>query len=239
LAFPEDCGDAASVRLIHPVSVEAARGEQTNERKAPLRPKSVSVVVAYDSGAWCVFSLRFPFLETNAEETDSSAVVSRGLRLSLVTACPPHVAFSDAYKYRKRAPWSPSTRRPSIGAALADGRGETLFFASPVVGDNDVYAWDVAAIASASKKKEYRDDDDDDEEKTKPSPRETKKAFLSVRRPYENGAHRGSLENHRVRKPVRHATTHRQGDVPRVSGPTKHARGLRGKRQGAGRVAQT
>ena len=30
LAFPEDCGDAASVRLIHPVSVEAARDEQTN-----------------------------------------------------------------------------------------------------------------------------------------------------------------------------------------------------------------
>ena len=27
-----------------------------------------------------------------------------------------------------------------------------------------MYAWDVAAIASASKKKEYRDDDDDDEE---------------------------------------------------------------------------
>ena len=162
LLFPEDCGDAASVRLIHPVSVEAARDEQTNE--APQRKKSVSVVVAYDSGAWCVFSLRFPFLEKNAEETDSSAVVSTGLRLSLVTACPPHVAFSDAYKYRKRTPWSPSTRRPSIGAALADGRGETLFFASPVVGDNDVYAWDVAAIASASKKKEYRDDDDDDEE---------------------------------------------------------------------------
>ena len=167
LLFPEDCGDAASVRLIHPVSVEAARDEQTNE--APLRKKSVSVVVAYDSGAWCVFSLRFPFLEKSAEETDSSAVVSRGLRLSLVTACPPHVAFSDAYKYRKRTPWSPSTRRPSIGAALADGRGETLFFASPVVGDNDVYAWDVAAIASASKKKEYRDDDDEKKNETVPA----------------------------------------------------------------------
>ena len=180
LAFPEDCGDAASVRLIHPVSVEAARDEQTNE--APLRKKSVSVVVAYDSGAWCVFSLRFPFLEKNAEEMDSSAVVSRGLRLSLVTACPPHVAFSDAYKYRKRAPWSPSTRRPSIGAALADGRGETLFFASPVVGDNDVYAWDVAAISSASKKKEYREDDDDDEEKNETVPARDKEG-VSFRSP--------------------------------------------------------
>jgi WD40 repeat protein len=39
-----------------------------------------------------------------------------------------------------------------------------------VVGDNDVYAWDVAAIASASKKKEYRDDDDDDEEKNETVP---------------------------------------------------------------------
>jgi WD40 repeat protein len=101
------------------------------------------------------------------------------LRLSLVTACPPHVAFSDAYKYRKRAPWSPSTRRPSIGAALADGRGETLFFASPVVGDNDVYAWDVAAIASASKKKEYRDVDDEEKNETVPARDEEGVSFRS------------------------------------------------------------
>ena len=150
LTFPEHCGDAASVRLIHPVSVEAARDEKENEARTK------NVVVAYDSGAWSVFSLHF--LENDAEKETDSAVSSRGLRLSLVTACPPHIAFSDAYKYRKRTPWSPAERRPSIGAALADGKGETLFFASPVVGDNDVYAWDVAAIAS---KKSKSDDENE------------------------------------------------------------------------------
>ena len=107
------------------------------------------VVVAYDSGAWCVLRLsRRVFREKKNHgslDGDGDCHSHARLSLALVTACPPHVAFSDAYKHRKRTPWAPA-RRPSLGAALADARGETLFVASPVVGDSNAYAWDVRDV---------------------------------------------------------------------------------------------
>jgi WD40 repeat protein len=47
------------------------------------------------------------------------------------------------------------------------------------VGDNDVYAWDVAAIASASTKKEYRDVDDEEKNETVPARDEEGVSFRS------------------------------------------------------------
>ena len=135
---PRACGDAGPVRLIHPVETSG-----DGEKKL--------VVVAYDSGAWCVLRLSRQTLfreEKNRESLDESLGDCHSharFSLALVTACPPHVAFSDAYKHRKRTPWAPA-RRPSLGAALADARGETLFVASPVVGDSNAYAWDVRDV---------------------------------------------------------------------------------------------
>lgn len=137
MSCPRACGDAGPVRLIHPVETSG-----DGEKKL--------VVVAYDSGAWCVLRLSRQTLfreEKNRESLDGDGDCHSHARfsLALVTACPPHVAFSDAYKHRKRTPWAPA-RRPSLGAALADARGETLFVASPVVGDSNAYAWDVRDV---------------------------------------------------------------------------------------------
>ena len=137
MSCPRACGDAGPVRLIHPVETSG-----DGEKKL--------VVVAYDSGAWCVLRLsrKNVFREKkNRESLDGDGDCHSHARfsLALVTACPPHVAFSDAYKHRKRTPWAPA-RRPSLGAALADARGETLFVASPVVGDSNAYAWDVRDV---------------------------------------------------------------------------------------------
>ena len=143
LSCPRVCGDAGPVRLIHPIETSET-SETSGEKKL--------VVVAYDSGAWCVFSLsRHVFREKKNHESlddeslDGDCHSHARFSLELVTACPPHVAFSDAYKHRKRTPWAPA-RRPSLGAALADARGETLFVASPVVGDSNAYAWDVRDV---------------------------------------------------------------------------------------------
>ena len=144
LSCPRACGDAGPVRLIHPIETSET-SETSGEKKL--------VVVAYDSGAWCVFSLsrrvsRDEKKKKNHESLDESLGDCHSharFSLELVTACPPHVAFSDAYKHRKRTPWAPA-RRPSLGAALADVRGETLFVASPVVGDSNAYAWDVRDV---------------------------------------------------------------------------------------------
>ena len=153
MSCPRACGDAGPVRLIHPVETS---GDGDTKKKQ-------LVVVAYDSGAWCVLRLsRRVFREKKNHESLESLESIESLEslqsletsdcdsharfsLALVTACPPHVAFSDAYKHRKRTPWAP-TRRPSLGAALADARGETLFVASPVVGDSNAYAWDVRDV---------------------------------------------------------------------------------------------
>ena len=138
MSCPRACGDAGPVRLIHPVETSG-----DGEKKL--------VVVAYDSGAWCVLRLSRQTLfreKKNRESLDESLGDCHSharFSLALVTACPPHVAFSDAYKHRKRTPWAPA-RRPSLGAALADARGETLFVASPVVGDSNAYAWDVRDV---------------------------------------------------------------------------------------------
>ena len=142
LSCPRACGDAGPVRLIHPIETSET-SETSGEKKL--------VVVAYDSGAWCVFSLSRRVSrdeKKNHESLDESLGDCHSharFSLELVTACPPHVAFSDAYKHRKRTPWAPA-RRPSLGAALADVRGETLFVASPVVGDSNAYAWDVRDV---------------------------------------------------------------------------------------------
>ena len=143
LSCPRVCGDAGPVRLIHPIETSET-SETSGEKKL--------VVVAYDSGAWCVFSLSRRVLreKKNHESLDDESLDGdchshARFSLELVTACPPHVAFSDAYKHRKRTPWAPA-RRPSLGAALADARGETLFVASPVVGDSNAYAWDVRDV---------------------------------------------------------------------------------------------
>ena len=139
MSCPRACGDAGPVRLIHPV--ETSGDGDTKKKKL--------VVVAYDSGAWCVLRLsRRVFREKKNHgslDGDGDCHSHARLSLALVTACPPHVAFSDAYKHRKRTPWAPA-RRPSLGAALADARGETLFVASPVVGDSNAYAWDVRDV---------------------------------------------------------------------------------------------
>ena len=138
MSCPRACGDAGPVRLIHPVETSG-----DGEKKL--------VVVAYDSGAWCVLRLSrrvFREKKNHSQSLDESLGDCHSharFSLALVTACPPHVAFSDAYKHRKRTPWAPA-RRPSLGAALADARGETLFVASPVVGDSNAYAWDVRDV---------------------------------------------------------------------------------------------
>lgn len=131
---PGACGDAGPARLIR--AVVANRGDETPASS------TARCVVAYDSGAWCVFAMR-PSRDARSGDDAGDA---DGFRLTLIAACPPHVAFSDAYKYRKRAPWAPA-RRPSAGAVLVDARGETLFVASPVVGDANVYAWDIGPVS--------------------------------------------------------------------------------------------
>ena len=153
LSCPGACGDAGPVRLIRPVD-PLDGGEK--EKTAPSTARAC--VVAYDSGAWCVFAVRARDENSAPTETESDAddddddddektpSTGKTFRLALVAACPPHVAFSDAYKYRKRAPWAPP-RPPSLGAALVDAKGETLFVASPVVGDANVYAWDIGLVS--------------------------------------------------------------------------------------------